>query len=271
MKSILYIVSILTIGGAAYFSIDHSNKFKTQQGVRLETISKNKTVTAEAERTEKDLADEKKALVTAKNDLEEVTQSLTSLKASETQLKKQLADVEATIEENKAKTAALNKTIELIIQSFKDSGLPSDITLENIAEKVNELENNRKNLEREMEDVDTRLTAATKKVATLTAEADRLTERRLEREARIRRNAMEFPITAVNQEFGFVVIGAGVKHGFTPQTTLLVTRDGKLIAKVRPTGIEPTQTVADIITDSVAPGVRLEPGDRVILAKPETR
>ena len=68
-----------------------------------------------------------------------------------------------------------------------------------------------------------------------------------------------------------VVIGAGTKTGFTPQTTLLVKRDGKLIGKVRPTAIEPTQTIADIVTDSMAPGVRLQPGDRVILAKTETR
>ena len=82
---------------------------------------------------------------------------------------------------------------------------------------------------------------------------------------------MESVITAVDQNWGFVVIGAGAKTGFTPQTVLLVKRDGKLIGKVRPTAIEPTQTIADIVTDSMAPGVRLQPGDRVILAKTETR
>jgi hypothetical protein len=81
---------------------------------------------------------------------------------------------------------------------------------------------------------------------------------------------MESVITAVSPDWGFVVIGAGSNTGFTPQTVLLVKRDGKLIGRVRPSAIERTQTIGDVILESLAPGVRLQPGDRVILAKPES-
>ena len=37
-----------------------------------------------------------------------------------------------------------------------------------------------------------------------------------------------------------------------------------------PTSIEPNQTLADIDFDSLAEGVRLQAGDRVILAEPAT-
>ena len=63
----------------------------------------------------------------------------------------------------------------------------------------------------------------------------------------------------------------GLATGITPQTTLLVKRDGRLIGRVRPSAIEPTQTIADIDLESLAAGVRLQPGDRVILATPESR
>ena len=56
--------------------------------------------------------------------------------------------------------------------------------------------------------------------------------------------------------------------GFTPQTTLIVKRDGRLIGRVRPSKIEPTQTIADIDFSSLAVGVRIQPGDRVMLMKP---
>ena len=47
-------------------------------------------------------------------------------------------------------------------------------------------------------------------------------------------------------------------------------RDGKTIGRVHPSAIEPTQTIAEIDMDTLSPGVRLQPGDRVILSKPAT-
>jgi hypothetical protein len=41
-----------------------------------------------------------------------------------------------------------------------------------------------------------------------------------------------------------------------------------MIGEVRPSSIEPNQTIAEINLESLASGVRLQPGDRVILAEP---
>ena len=75
-------------------------------------------------------------------------------------------------------------------------------------------------------------------------------------------------VTAVNQDWGFLVIGAGSNSGFTPQSSLIVQRNGRRVGRVRPSSIEPTQTIAEIDLDSLATGVRIQPGDRVILATP---
>ena len=95
-------------------------------------------------------------------------------------------------------------------------------------------------------------------------------KRDIERSSRIGRNSMESVVTAVNQDWGFLVIGAGSNSGFTPQTSLIVQRDGRFIGRVRPSSIEPTQTIAEIDFESLSSGVRLQPGDRVMLAKPIT-
>jgi hypothetical protein len=99
-------------------------------------------------------------------------------------------------------------------------------------------------------------------------EVARLVERKGARNARIGRNSVEARVTAVDNEWGFVVIGAGSNSGFSPQTTLLVKRDGKLIGKVNPSAIEPTQTIGEIEYKTLLPGVRIQPGDSVMLAKP---
>ena len=81
---------------------------------------------------------------------------------------------------------------------------------------------------------------------------------------------MESVVSAVNQDWGFLVIAAGSNSGFTPQTPLIVERDGKTLGRVRPSSVEPTQTIAEIDFNTLATGVRLQPGDRVITAKPSS-
>jgi hypothetical protein len=272
MKIVIsYIVAILVIGGAAYFSYDHSLKFKKQQEIRLATIEENRLTTNKAEATEKDLDDTKKALRIAQDEQAEATDSIRSLVTIQAQLKKNIVALDAEIAEQKGKQDNLEETIRIAIEEFKKAGLPGDITMDNINEKVKELDDSKKDLGRKQEELEALVAAAEKRLEGNQKEANRLTERKMERDERHSRNGMESVITAVEPGWGFVVIGAGSKTGFTPQTTLLVKRDGRLIGKVRPTAIEPTQTIADVIQDSMAPGVRLQPGDRVILAKPETR
>jgi hypothetical protein len=268
MKPILYIVAILAAGGAAYFSFQNSTNFKQQQDVRIETIESNRKVTANAEKTEGELKDEQGVLKTVKEEQDVVTGSIEALKSNEIGLKREVGELDGTLEEQNQELKSLETTLEQINLVLK--GLGEDVTLDNFPDKINEIKETKKNLERELEDKQTLVAAAEKRLSNNKAEANRMTEKKLERNARIARNAMESVITAVSPDWGFVVTGAGVSTDFTPQTVLLVKRDGKLIGRVRPSKIEKTQTVADVIPESLAPGVRLQPGDRVILAKPQS-
>jgi hypothetical protein len=148
------------------------------------------------------------------------------------------------------------------------SELGGDVTVDNIGEKIKEFENRKSEQQTKLEELETLTTAAEKAFTTNRAELDRLMKRDLERISRIASGTTESVISAVNQDWGFLVIGAGSNSGFTPQTSLIVHRDGKALGRVRPSSIEPTQTIAEIDFDTLATGVRLQPGDRVMLAKP---
>jgi len=268
VKAILYLLAILTIGGAAYFSYDHSVKFKTQQKTRLAAIAENKVVTADAEGTEKQLKDEQGVLKTVQNTREETKQSITALKSKEVEFNRQVGELNTTIAEQNEELKALDKTLKEIQLILTELG--EGINVGNIAEYFNKISDEKKALERTLEEKETLVAGAEKRLADNKAEENRLIDKKMERNVRIQRNAMEAVITGVNQDWGFVVIGAGSNTGFTPQTSLLVKRDGRLIGRVRPSAIEPTQTIADIDLESLAAGVRLQPGDRVILASPES-
>ncbi|MEI6653497.1 MAG: hypothetical protein WCP45_01910 [Verrucomicrobiota bacterium] len=267
-KITFYIFFLLAVGCAGYYSYDHSERFKTDQAVRLAAIAENKIVTANAEVTEKQLKDEQGVLKTVQIQREETKQSIAALKSKEVKSRGEIAELDRKIGLQNEELAELDKTlaeIKLIL-----TGLGDGVTVENIAEYYNKITENKKALERTLEEKETLVAGAEKRLADSRAEEARLTNKKLARNVRIGRNAMESVITGVNQDWGFVVIGAGSNTGFTPQTSLLVKRDGRLIGRVRPTAIESTQTIADIDLESLAAGVRLQTGDCVILAKPES-
>ena len=73
-------------------------------------------------------------------------------------------------------------------------------------------------------------------------------------------------ILAVNQAYNFVVLSMGDRQGVVPNSEMLVMRSGALIGKIRISSVEPTTSIGDIITNSLARGVQVQPGDTVIYA-----
>lgn len=268
MKAILYVVAILAIGGAAFFTLEHTKKFEALEKDRLATIATNKEVSANAAATETDLKDERDVLAKAEQKREELTQSITTLKSAGSTLEREVAELDDTLKSQDAEFLELDKTLKEVNTIL--AGLEGGVTLESLPEKIQQIEEDKKAKQGKLEELETLAGAAEKLLEKNRAEVDRLVKRKIERNSRIGRNSMEAVVTAVNQDWGFLVIGAGSNSGFTPQTSLIVQRDGHLIGRVRPSSIEPTQTIAEIDFNSLATGVRLQPGDRVMLAKPTT-
>ncbi|MBA3544266.1 MAG: hypothetical protein H0T83_07500 [Chthoniobacterales bacterium] len=73
-------------------------------------------------------------------------------------------------------------------------------------------------------------------------------------------------VLAVNQAYNFVVLSLGDRQGVVTNSEMLVMRDGALIGKIRISSVEPTTSIGDIITNSLARGVQVQPGDTVIYA-----
>ncbi len=135
---------------------------------------------------------------------------------------------------------------------------------------LTQIEEQKQNRVSKSEEINVLMTAAEKILTTNSAERDRLVQRESLRATKLEQNAMEAVITGVNQDWGFLVIGAGTNSGFTPQSALIVQRNGKMIGRARPSSIEPTQTIAEINFDSIAPGVRIQPGDKVVYETPSS-
>lgn len=266
MKAIAYVVAILILGGAAYFTLEHSRKFEELETFRLKTITSNKAVSANADAKEADLRKANEELAVSQKSREELVAAITLLKSTADAVKGDAAELDGTLKDQEEEFAQFDKTAEEVSAILK--GLGEDITIENLANEIEQLESGGKAQQEKLEELQTLVASAEKSLTTKRDEIDRLMRRDVQRNARIGRNSMEAVITAVNQDWGFVVIGAGSNSGFSPQTPMLVQRDGRMVARINPSAIEPTQTIAEIDYKSMAVGARIQPGDRVILAKP---
>lgn len=71
-------------------------------------------------------------------------------------------------------------------------------------------------------------------------------------------------VLAVNREYNFVVLDLGSNKGVSSNTTMIVQRGGSMVGRIRTVSVEPSQTVADIVPNSVPAGVVVQPGDTVI-------
>lgn len=266
MKFIFPILAIIVCLGAAYFTWTESEKFSEIQSARLEAISTNKSVTAKADVADKNITDEEALLEESKDSLALVTQSVNALESDVVTLKTDLSKLDNELAGQDAEFADLEKALVEVQAIFNEIG--EDVDMDSLPEKIAELEESVKEKRVKVEELETLIDGAENTLSTKQKEIQNLVKRKDSRNKRIARNALEARVTAVNQDWGFLVIGAGSNSGFTPQTTLLVKRDGRLIGKANPSAIEPTQTIAEIDLKSMSPGVRIQPGDRVMLAKP---
>jgi len=266
MKAIFYVLALLVTGGAAFFSLDSLKKFEAQKEEKLAAMAQNDVVTKQGNDKDGELQKEIATLEESTKKKDELEASIATLKSKETKLVSDTKKVDAELEAQKTKFAQLEEIRKKAEETLKGV----DVTLEELPAKLAEIEADKNNKSKELAEKTALVEAAQKAVEANQAEIVRVTERDASRNSRMRRNAMESVVTAVNEDWGFVVIGAGSNTGFTPQTKLLVKRDGRLIAEVQPSAIEPSQTIAEIDKDSVAPGVRIQPGDRVILSTPST-
>lgn len=266
MKAILYAVAILVSGGAAFFSYNHSTKYEGLEAARLETIAKEQQATADSLVANQKIKVERDLLNASQEKQELMTQSVSALTSTANSLKNELATRTQDLKLQDDEFAQLNKALEEVNAILANLG--GGVTLDTLPDKIQEIEDDKIAKQKKLEELEELVSGANKSLAGSRAEMDRLTKRMVERSARIGLNSMEAVVTAVNQEWGFVVIGAGSNSGFSPQTGLIVQRDGRMIGRVRPSAIEPAQTIAEVDFKTLPSGVRLQPGDRVILAKP---
>lgn len=270
MKFIFPILAILVCAGGAYFSLQLSENFQITQDARLLALNTNKAVTANIDKTNSEIESERKLLDEAKTKLAVAVEKVNAAMPEIISLRKDLSKLQATIKAQKLDFETNEKSLQEVKQLLSDSGLSDNFDAANLADRIAEFEEKSKILTEKMSEQDALIAEAREQLKKKRAQLQVLMDRNKSRDQAIALNALEARILSVDMEWGFVVINAGTNNGFKPQTPLLVKRDGRYIGKIEPQSVEATQTVGEIDFNSLSTGVRIQPGDLVILAKPNS-
>ena len=88
----------------------------------------------------------------------------------------------------------------------------------------------------------------------------------IKRRETVFRGAIRGTVLAVNRAYNFVVLNLGEHQGVEANTEMLVLRGGTTIGKIRISSVEPATAIGDIVGNSLARGVQVQPGDTVVYA-----
>ncbi len=197
----------------------------------------------------------------AKSKLEGENARLEELRPQAEAAEERLANLQTEFEKA---TADLKNIPEL--EGEDDHGTITD-TLRNIVASAKETQ---KKLEEDIAAREEVLKAATEKVATETAEFERVKAINDSFFANYTKNKDEYPVLAVDTRWKFVVFNVGKESGLVAgdTTPMLLKRGDALLCKLRIVSVTNGQVIAEFDPAQLPAGVRIEEGDLVFREKP---
>lgn len=266
MKFVFLFLAIVATAVASYFTVTQTEKFQAIQDLRKQTNDTIVVVSANIDDRLAKIAVEEENKKVAEGERSVAQASVANFVAENNSIENQVGTLDVKIAAQEVQLGELKQVVAGVKEEFSQVGI--EVTLGSIKDDFTGLTTSIETKQGTDKGLDESIAKDEKKLADKRAEIDKQNSRIQARDLRISQNEIEARVTAVNHDWGFIVIGAGTNSGFMPDTNLLIKRQGRLIGTVKPSSIEPTQTIADIDFSSLAPGVRFQPGDEVILAKP---
>jgi len=248
-------VSLLLI--SAVFGVLNGDKAKALQNEVA--AAKNQRETAERQRqtTAKSIKDRETKIA---GELAKVSENESRIASAEAELVKtqtEKSDLQGKLQANEAQIAELQKHID---EMNKNSANPNP-GAPSVAELQAQLDDARKQLE----GAEHEKTFIAERLGP-TREQSRSPEVMVQRREPSFHPSVRGTVLAVNQAYNFVVLNLGNRQGLEPNAEMLVVRETTVIGKIRISSVEPATAIGDILGNSLARGVQVQPGDTVIYA-----
>jgi hypothetical protein len=250
MPKILLGISMLLMGFAALFGLLNSNKVKT---LRTELG----VVTAARDAAVRQTVVKETALKNGSSDNTKLGSAEARAATAEADLARsrtEKADLEAKLKASQTQITGLQKSATEVSAGSSAGDLQAQ--LEDVKKQLDAAEQEKSLLADKMKSAGKRVAPQEKK-GQRTSSGDK--------------PGIHGSVLAVNQAYNFVVLNLGERQGVAANSAMLVRRRGVLIGKIRISSVEPTTAIGDIVTNTLARGVQVQPGDTVIYADTTSR
>lgn len=256
MTKVLFILSAVVMLVATFFAYQNGRAFVE---VRNNVATTNVKVQAELNGARKIIEDVTKVAAEADAVVQSVDAENERIKSQKLKIAQADNDTKSTQEQLDTR----NK--ELAELKIKLDKLPQGVKTETLVEDMNKIRKAVEDLKAEAEAKKKDVEKEEAKVADTRKGLDDLIRKIEERKKSFDRNGLSAQIVAVNPDWGFVIVNAGQSKGITQATKLLVTRGTQTVGKLSIVSIQGERTIANILPDTLAEGMTIAPGDRVIL------
>ena len=262
-KPIVYILSAAVTATAVFFSIDNKKKLEGEIATFVERRTTKDAVERNEDKTQKTLTETEAMLETAQKLNADLIAEMENMKSRETSMNRSKEEAQVKIDESDARLSQLAE-----IKAKIDKALEGvNIAWPQIPSEIKRLQEVRKKKGDDLDLLNEFVAKLTKDVADKRASNARESERLTKIRTKIARNAKVGAITSVNSTWGFVIVNLGTNNSnVTPQSKLLITRNGRLLGRLTPKSVEASQTECDLKARDLNPGLRIQPGDQVTLA-----
>lgn len=255
-KIFLLAAGVLLLASTALGYMNMTRLKATQESFQQVT----QTAKANADRAEKSARD----LKASQGQLEAANKNAADLQGKLASATQEAAAARTAAEDNGAKIAAVTAELESTRATFTKLGGSNNAAPG--ADPTLELTNKLRELEAQV--AEARQIQQSLQAQAKTADDSLREFRRREdlRQRNVMTNGLAGTIRAVDLNWNFVVLDLGDRQGVVNNAEMIITRGGSMVGKVRITSVEPGQSIADIVPNSVPAGVSVQRGDRVIYA-----
>jgi len=253
----LLAISVLLLLISAVFGVLNGGKAKALRNDVATATSQRETAQRQRQSTEKNIKDRE---AKAANEVAKIAKNESRIASAEAELVKtqtEKSDLQGKLQANEAQIAELQKHVQEMTQTSANPnpGAPS------VAELQAQLDDARK----QVESAEHEKTLIAEKMGP-GREPARGQEVMVQRREPSFHPSIRGTVLAVNQAYNFVVLNLGDRQGLEPNAEMLVLRDTTIIGKIRISSVEPATSIGDILGNSLARGVQVQPGDTVIYA-----
>lgn len=266
MKVILYIIALVTLAAGAFFVQKNIELHQKQLELTNELEIDNGNISAKITAIEGQLreANEKQAATTKEKNGR--SGDLEVKEVNKKDLVRQSAGFDSQLTSLRDEQDEVDKVKERLQVIVEKENVP----IEQVGQFIEDLEEDRKQLNKKHGELMAEVERYNGDVALNRTKISDFNSSQTKRRTSLKSNGVSSLITSVDNDWGFVVVKPHPDANISVDSKLIVVRGDRHVGRLSINAIEGGRVLANIDYSSIVAGMRIRPGDRVILSKVRT-